>query len=131
MTEEVHMNMDELFATWTLCLSRIRWQKEQAAAKTRGDEVAAKTALEALERLPEITPLDGLRANADLVSRLTVQRFIAMKVAKEQGASAEQLGKVLGVTRQSAWEFMKRRIGEHGGEFSDAEKFPPNNNHER
>ncbi len=124
MTENADMNMDELFATWTLCLSRIKWQKEREAATTRGDEAAAQIASEALERLPEVSPLNGLRANADLVGRLTVQRFIAMKVAQEQGASADLIGKALGVSRQSAWEFMKRRIAEHGGEPPE-EKLPP------
>jgi hypothetical protein len=60
--------------------------------------------------------MDALRANAELVSRLTVQRWIGMKVARERGASLERIGRELGVSRQSAWEFMQRRIAEHGGE---------------
>ena len=43
------------------------------------------------------------------MSRLTAQRWIAMMDAQRQGESLEQIGNELGVTRQSAWEFMQRR----------------------
>jgi hypothetical protein len=89
------MEMKELLEIWELYLERRR-------LKSEGDEAA-------LAALPEVTALDGLRANADLVSRLTAQRWIAMKDAQGQGASLEQIGNELGVTRQSAWEFMQRR----------------------
>ena len=92
------MEMKELLEIWELYLERRRLEAEGDAA--------------ALARLPEVTALDGLRANADLVSRLTVQRWIAMKDAQEQGASLEQIGNELGVTRQAAWEFMQRRMAE-------------------
>jgi hypothetical protein len=93
------MEMRELLEIWELYLQRRRLEAE-------GDEAG-------LAALPEVTALDGLRANADLVSRLTVQRWIAMKDAQDQGASLEQIGGELGVTRQSAWEFMQRKIKEN------------------
>jgi hypothetical protein len=40
--------------------------------------------------------LDALHANAELMSVLTAQRWIAMKVAQEQGPSAEQIGTTIG-----------------------------------
>jgi hypothetical protein len=89
------MEMQELLEIWELYLRRRRLE-------AAGDEAA-------LAALPEVSALDGLRANADLVSRLSVQRWIAMKDAQEQGASLEQIGGELGVTRQAAWEFMQRR----------------------
>jgi hypothetical protein len=92
------MEMKELLEIWELYLERRRLE-------AAGNEAA-------LAALPDVTALDGLRANADLVSRLTVQRWIAMKDAQAQGASLEQIGSELGVTRQSAWEFMQRRIAE-------------------
>jgi hypothetical protein len=101
------MEMRELLEIWELYLERRRREAEGDAA--------------ALAALPEVTALDGLRANADLVSRLSVQRWIAMKDAQDQGASLEQIGSELGVTRQSAWEFMQRRIAEHGGSVENPE----------
>jgi hypothetical protein len=95
------METRELLEIWELYLKRRRLEAE-------GDA-------DALAALPGVSALDGLRANADLVSRLTVQRWIAMKDAQAEGASLEQIGNELGVTRQSAWEFMQRRIAEHGG----------------
>jgi uncharacterized protein YdgA (DUF945 family) len=121
VTEEAIMSMDELFATWTLCLSRIKWERARDDAEANGDAAAAKAAAQALACLPHVSPLDGLSANADLVNRLTAQRFIAMKVAQSQGASSEQIAKMLGVSRQSAWEFMKRRISERGGELPEGD----------
>jgi hypothetical protein len=97
------MEMKELLEVWELYLERRRLEAEP-------DDPEAAAALAAL---PEVTALDGLRANADLVSRLTVQRWIAMKDAQDQGASLEQIGNELGVTRQSAWEFMQRKIKEN------------------
>jgi hypothetical protein len=106
------MEMKELLEVWELYLERRR-------LKSEGDEAA-------LAALPEVTALDGLRANADLVSRLSVQRWIAMKDAQDQGATLEQIGNELGVTRQSAWEFMQRRVGERPDESeppSDRERW--------
>jgi hypothetical protein len=100
------MEMRELLEIWELYLERRRLE-------AAGDETA-------LVALPDVTALDGLRANAALVNRLTVQRWIAMKDAQAQGASLEQIGNELGVTRQSAWEFMQRRTGEHERRVEDA-----------
>jgi hypothetical protein len=107
------MDLDEQLAIWKLCLSRIRWERARMESDATGDNAGVEAAEQALAHLPEVGPLDGLRANAELVSRLSAQRFIAMRVAQQQGASSEQIGAALGVSRQSAWEFMKRKIAEH------------------
>jgi hypothetical protein len=96
------MDMKELLEVWELYLERRRLESEPDDPQ----------AVETLAALPEVTALDGLLANADLVSRLTVQRWIAMKDAQDQGASLEQIGNELGVTRQSAWEFLQRKLKE-------------------
>jgi hypothetical protein len=105
------MEMHELLEIWELYLRRRRLE-------AAGDDAA-------LAALPEVSALDGLRANADLVSRLSVQRWIAMKDAQDQGASLEQIGSELGVTRQSAWEFMQRRTAEREDPVEPPE--PPRN----
>jgi len=112
------MDKDELqLALWKFFLSRCKWERVKAEAEAKGDAAGVEAADQALAELPEVSPMDGLRANAELVSRLTVQRWIGMKVARDKGASLEQIGRELGVSRQSAWEFMQRRIAEHGGEM--------------
>jgi hypothetical protein len=106
------MEMTELLEVWELYLERRKLQTARDEADAAGDAAAVRKADDALAALPEVTALDGLRANADLVSRLTVQRWIAMKDAQDAGASLEQIGNELGVTRQSAWEFMQRKLAE-------------------
>lgn len=56
--------------------------------------------------------LEALRANAVLVDDLTGQRWLVMRAARTAGASWEQLGSALGMSRQSAWEFLKRRLAD-------------------
>ncbi len=106
------MDMDELFLIWKNYLARRMWERVRAEAEATGDPAGIQAAEHALAALPELSPLDGLRANAALVNVLSVQRWIAMKAAREQGASLEQIGKALGVSRQSAWEFFQRKIAE-------------------
>lgn len=105
--------MDELLATWQAAGTRRRLERARAQAEADGDPRAAQAAQRALAELPEVSPLDALRANAELVDALTSQRWIAMKAAREQGASWEQIGQALGVSRQSAWEFLRRKLVEH------------------
>ncbi len=109
------MDIDETqLAIWRLFLERTRYQRtlEEAGPDTHSETM--REAEEALAVLPEISPLDALRANADLISRLSAQRWIAMKLAREEGANMEEIGSELRVSRQAAWEFLKRKIEEHG-----------------
>ena len=85
------LEMHELLEIWELYLERRRLE-------AAGDDGG-------LAALPAITALDGLRSErrpGEPARR--VQRWIAMKDAQAQGASLEQIGAELGVTRQSAWE---------------------------
>jgi len=104
-----------LLTVWVDGSSRQVWQRAKARAEADGDAAAARAADRALARLPEVTALDALRANAELVGRLTADRWVAMRAAREQGASWEQIGRALGISRQSAWEFVQRKAAEHGG----------------
>ena len=116
------MDKDELqLQTWKTFLSRCQLERTAAEAEAAGDGAGARAAREALAKLPEISALDALRANAELVSRLSVQRWIGMKVARDQGATLEQIGRELGVSRQSAWEFLQRKIAEHQGHIQPDE----------
>jgi hypothetical protein len=106
------MDVDEALAIWKIWLSRCKWERARADAEAGGDAAGAQAAEQALARLPAVSALEALRANADLVSVLSAQRWIAMRVAQELGASSEEIGKMLGISRQSAWEFMRRKFAE-------------------
>ncbi len=76
-----------------------------------------------LAELPVVTALDGLRASGQLVELLTGRRWYVMQQAKEDGASWEQIGEALGMSRQSAWEWYRRKIAgreQHVGDLHDA-----------
>ncbi len=105
--------MDEASAIWRLWLARRRWEQARAEAEADGDQARVQEATQALAALPAVGVLEALRANAELVSVLTAQRWIAMKAAQEQGASSEEIGKALGISRQAAWEFLQRKIAAH------------------
>lgn len=109
------MELDACCAVWMLWLTRRRWEQAAGAAADEGDPAAQERAASALRSLPEVTPVQALNANAQAIGLLTAQRWIAMKAAREEGVSLEQIGRALGVSRQSAWEFMQRKIGEHEG----------------
>jgi hypothetical protein len=121
------MNMDQLVAMWKLYLSRRGWERTRADAEARGDMDGVAAAEQALADLPVVDALDALRANADLVNMLSVQRWIAMRDAREQGATLEQIGQVLGISRQSAWEAFQRKLAEHQqhGSTQDADADRP------
>jgi S1 RNA binding domain len=112
------MDKDETqLAIWRLFLERTKARAELQQLLDQGDTTRVIAAEETLSALPDVSALDALRANAELISRLSAERWIAMRVAQEEGANLEQIGSELGVTRQAAWEFMKRKIEEHGGDL--------------
>jgi S1 RNA binding domain len=116
------MDKDELqLAIWRLFLERTKAKTELEQLLDQGDSVAVTAAEETLATLPDVSALDALRANAELITRLSTERWIAMRVAQDEGANLEQIGSELGVTRQAAWEFMKRKIEEHGGDLSSVQ----------
>lgn len=49
-----------------------------------------------------MSALDSLRANARIVNLLTGWRWQIVELAREEGATWEEIGQALGVTRQSA-----------------------------
>jgi hypothetical protein len=106
------MDMDELVAVWKTYLARRQWEGKREAAVANGDAVAVAEAERALAALPDVTALEALRANADLVNMLSVQRWIALTAAREQGATLEQIGQALRMSRQSAWETFQRKMAE-------------------
>ena len=61
----------------------------------------------AADALPS-DPLDALRELADGEAELDRLRRAAVRSARGAGATWEQIGDALGMTRQSAWEYFSR-----------------------
>jgi hypothetical protein len=100
----------ELLQVWQLQAERSMWRTaiERSRADGKDDQVASGE--KALAELPEVTALQALEANRRLVDLLTGRRWIAMRAAREEGATWEQIGEALGMTRQSAHEWYRKKI---------------------
>ena len=64
-----------------------------------------------IDALPD-NPLDALRELTSSEHELERLRREAVRAARADGATWEQIGEVLGTTRQSAWEYFTRSTRE-------------------
>lgn len=84
------------------------WRKVSA---TGGDQVRVAAA-QFLAEVREVAALEALRANAKAVELLTARRWYVIKSAREAGATWAQIGEALGITKQAAHDFYRRKIEE-------------------
>jgi hypothetical protein len=82
----------------------------ETKARAEGDERAVAAAQKSRRELPEISALDALRANKRLVERMIGRRWYVMREAREAGATWDQIGEALGMSRQAAHEWYRRKI---------------------
>ena len=92
------------FDTWDAYNLRLTWERD---IENGGDR---RVAQRALDRLPAVSPLDALAANRRLVDLLTLRRWYVMQAAREAGATWEQIGSALGMSKQGAYEWYKKAI---------------------
>ncbi|WP_461856043.1 hypothetical protein [Arthrobacter sp. C152] len=88
-----------------------RGEASPGISSTDGDQ-AREAAAHFLSEVSEVAALEALRANAKAVELLTARRWYVMKSAREGGATWAQIGEVLGITRQAAHDFYRRKIEE-------------------
>jgi hypothetical protein len=93
------------------------WSSHQRAAwttpQTSGDAgEAIHTLVSDADNVEQrqASALDALRANAELVDLLTGRRWMVMQDAREAGATWEQIGQALGMSRHAARSWYKRKI---------------------
>src|SRR5215212_6718208 len=110
----IHESNDEsaLLGVWRAFGSRLTWQR---AIERGGDPQVAERAL---GELPEVSALDALEANRQLVDFLIGRRWFVMQAAREAGASWAQIGAALGMSKQGAGDWYRRKI-------ADQEKYVP------
>lgn len=100
----------ELWQVWNLLGERSMWQTAIDRSRDKEEQEHLAVAEQALAELPEVTPLQGLQANRKLVDLLTGRRWYVMRGAREQGATWEQIGEALGMSRQAAHEWYRNKI---------------------
>ena len=120
-----YMEFRPALALWDAWGSRDQWQHIKAKAEARGDDQGAAVAERAAAEFPAVSALDGLRANVRAVKLLTGWQWQAVQAAREDGASWDEIGDALGITRQSAWTKFKTAIEDQEKyipQFHDAER---------
>jgi hypothetical protein len=63
--------------------------------------------------LPRLTGLEALRASRRVVQLLTGARWHMMRQAREEGSSWSQVGNALGMSKQAAYDFYRRKVDRH------------------
>lgn len=111
--ETVQLSPDEResFKTWNDFHERRLW--EQTGAKLRAQAADAerlRVVDDATAKAPAVSALEALAANARLVDLLSGRRWYVMQAAREEGAEWAEIGAALGISKQAAWEFYKRKI---------------------
>jgi hypothetical protein len=101
------MEEQGLWEIWNKFGARLMWT---AALKDTQTEAERQAVQQKLGELPDVTALDALRANAQLVDLLVGRRWYVMQAAREEGATWDEIGNALGMTRQGAHDLYQRRI---------------------
>lgn len=96
-----------LLDRWDAWGDRDLWRKVLASPEKPEHTVIAEKKLAELEGA---SALDALAANVRLVELMTGWRWLAIKSAREDGATWEQIGEVLGTSKQGAQLAYKRAI---------------------
>ncbi|MEW1857473.1 hypothetical protein AB0268_12575 [Pseudarthrobacter oxydans] len=101
-------DVHELLRVWEDFNRGETWREVSAT----GSDQARVAAAQFLTEVREVAALEALRANAKAVELLTARRWYVIKSAREAGATWAQIGEALGITKQAAHDFYRRRIEE-------------------
>lgn len=93
-------------ATWRAFEGRSTWETVRDRG---GDEGVIQRAL---DELPAVSALEALAANRAAVELLVGRRWYVMRDAREAGATWDQIGEALGITKQGAQDYYARKIAE-------------------
>ncbi|MFI5783779.1 hypothetical protein [Nocardia sp. NPDC051570] len=111
----------ELFAVWNTYFHNELTRKGLAHADTAGREALQND----LTQHAEVTAVQALEANRRLVRMLTGRRWMTMRDAREAGDSWTTIGAALGVSKQGAVDWYKRKIADqekYVGDFHDSDR---------
>jgi hypothetical protein len=83
----------------------------------QGQETGHPVAIlvKALAELPGVTGLEALRASRRVVELLTNARWHMVRQAREEGSSWSQVGTALGMSKQAAYDFYRRKLDQQDG----------------
>lgn len=116
-TNHLPPDVSEYIEAWDAYQSRQVWKR---VVERGGD---ADMAQSALDQFPEVDAIEALAANAAAVNLLIGRRWYVMQEAREAGATWEEIGTALGITKQGAQDYYRRQIEnqeKHVSDFHDA-----------
>jgi len=99
MVDFLRATNHDLLDMWSKSQQRSTWADVVRKADTDDHRAIADTAY---DELGAHSPIDGLRANAELASRLEHGRWHIMRDARESGHTWAEIGDACGITRQAA-----------------------------
>ena len=125
------MTDTQLWEIWQQTGLADMWRGVLRKSVEAGEDTSV--AQDAIESVEHQDPLSGLRAGDVLAKRIVGQRWILIRAAREQGASWQQVGDALGISRQAAHqsyvvtiELQKEHLGQqHDTVRSEAVRTPP------
>lgn len=103
----------ELYRLWETYGARMAWT--HALERGANADIVAGVIAE----LPDVTAVDALEANRRLIDLLTGQRWFVMRDAREAGATWDEIGTALGMSRQGAYDWYRRAIAAHADHVGD------------
>ena len=97
-------DIPEHLATWGAYNTRMTYErvleKDPGSAAVRSE----------LDALPHVGPLDALAANAAAVDLLVGRRWYVIQAAREAGETWQAIGAALGISKQGAQDYYRRKI---------------------
>ncbi|TCC46999.1 hypothetical protein E0H73_43885 [Kribbella pittospori] len=103
-----YRSLDELLDVLRVSDQRELYERGIEQANEAGHPVAVLVT--ALADLPGVTGLEALRASRRVVDLLTGARWHMMRQAREEGSSWSQVGSALGMSKQAAYDFYRRKL---------------------
>jgi len=100
--------MEELLDVLRVSDQRESYERRIEEAEGAGQPVTSL--VKALGNLPGVTGLEALRASRRLVELLTGARWHMIRQAREEGSSWSQVGGALGMSKQAAYDFYRRKL---------------------
>jgi len=103
-------SLDELLEVLRVSDQRELYERGIEREQDAGHPVAVL--VRTLAELPSVTGLEALRASRRVVELLTGARWHMMRQAREEGSSWSQVGTALGMSKQAAYDFYRRKLNQ-------------------
>ncbi|MFI5695297.1 hypothetical protein ACIA58_25820 [Kribbella sp. NPDC051586] len=110
-------SLEELLEVLRISDQRELYERGIEQEQEAGHPVAVL--VKALADLPGVSGLEALRASRRVVELLTGARWHMMRQAREEGSSWSQVGTALGMSKQAAYDFYRRKLDQQD-ESADA-----------